>query len=204
MNKLILPYNGKVKLSSPYGYRLLNGEYVFHGGVDFVGLNSDLIIAPCNGIVRSSTIITDKNNETWEWGNYVRIDCDNLQIFLCHMKERYVNVGDNVKVGDVIGREGNTGYSFGQHCHLEIRIDGTIVNPCNYLDIPNMEGIYVNQNPGNLTHEWSEKAVKFCIEKGILKGDSTVSPDYRLNENITREEMCVMLHRLSEYLKCLM
>jgi hypothetical protein len=68
----------------------------------------------------------------------------------------------------------------------------------------NIEGIYVNQNPGNITHEWSEKAVKFCIEKGILKGDSTITPDYRLNENITREEMCVMLHRLSEYLKCLM
>ena len=201
MIELKLPYNGKVKLTSPYGYRLLNGEYNYHSGIDLVGLNSSLIISPCDGIVATSTIIKDKNNKTWEWGNYVKIINENYEIFLCHMNERYVEVGQKVKTGDAIGREGNTGYSFGNHCHFELRIDGAIVDITHYLNIKNVEGVYENIAEGNKTHEWSEKEVKFCIDSGILKGDSSYNPNYRLNENITREEMCVMLYRLKEYLE---
>lgn len=196
MIKLKLPYNGKVKLSSPYGYRLLNGEYDYHAGIDLVGLNSSLIIAPCDGVVASSTIILDKSNKTWEWGNYVKIIRDNYEIFLCHMQSRFVEVGQEVKQGELIGREGNTGYSFGNHCHFEVRIDGAVIDPTPLLGIANKEGIYENINVGNEVHEWSEKEVKWCIENGILKGDSEKEPNYRLNENITREEMCVMLYRM--------
>lgn len=196
MIKLKLPYNGKVKLTSPYGHRLLNGEYQFHAGVDLVGLNSSLIIAPCDGIIESSTIIYDKSNKTWEWGNYVKIAKQGYEIFLCHMNERYVSVGQEVKQGEVLGREGNTGYAYGNHCHLEVRIDGAVIDPTHLLGIENVEGVYENINIGNEVHDWSEKEVEWCIKNGILRGDSAEKPNYRLNENITREEMCVMLYRL--------
>ena len=38
MTTLLLPYEGKVKVESRYGYRTLNGETKWHNGVDLVGL----------------------------------------------------------------------------------------------------------------------------------------------------------------------
>jgi murein DD-endopeptidase MepM/ murein hydrolase activator NlpD len=196
MIDLKLPYNGKVKLTSPYGYRLLNGEYNYHSGIDLVGLNSSLIISPCDGIVSTSTIIKDKNNKTWEWGNYVKIKHNNIEIFLCHMSERLVDKNDIVYQGQPIGIEGNTGYSFGSHCHFECRRNGSPFNPCDLLSIYNGYGVYENEpEEVKLGHDWSNEAIKWAIKNELIKGYTSGKDDYRLEQNITREEMIVILHR---------
>lgn len=141
--KMNLPYkSGKVTLTSHFGWRTLNGSRDYHKGVDLSGTNKTLV-APCDGVIGSSTIITDKSNLTWQWGNYIRIDTpDGLKIFMCHMAARKVKVGQKVKAGDVVGIEGNTGYSFGSHCHFEVRKNGESVDPTPYLGIPNEWGQY--------------------------------------------------------------
>ena len=141
--KMNLPYqSGKVTLTSHFGWRTLNGSRDYHKGVDLSGTDKTLV-APCDGVIGSSTIITDKSNLTWQWGNYIRIDtADGLKIFMCHMAQRKVKVGQKVKAGDVVGIEGNTGYSFGSHCHFEVRKNGESVDPTPYLGIPNEWGQY--------------------------------------------------------------
>ena len=136
-----LPYkSGTVELTSKFGLRWLNGKLEDHKGIDLVGTEK-VLTAPCDGVIGSSTIITDTSNRTWEWGNYIRIDTpDGLQIFMCHMAQRKVKVGDRVKAGDEVGIEGSTGKSTGNHCHFEIRKNGKSVNPCTYLGIPNAWG----------------------------------------------------------------
>ena len=125
-------------------YKVTQGYSASHGGLDIVGLSSKNIISPVAGIVKSSTIILDKNNPTWEWGNYVRVDdSEGMRYFFCHMDSRAVKVGDKVQVGDKLGVMGNTGYSFGAHCHFEVRTAKNIrVNPANVLGIPNGCGVY--------------------------------------------------------------
>lgn len=141
--KMNLPYkSGKVTLTSHFGWRTLNGSRDYHKGVDLSGTDKTLV-APCDGVIGSSTIITDKSNLTWQWGNYIRIDtADGLKIFMCHMAQRKVKVGQKVKAGDVVGIEGNTGYSFGSHCHFEVRKNGESVDPTPYLGISNEWGQY--------------------------------------------------------------
>lgn len=141
--KMNLPYkSGKVTLTSHFGWRTLNGQRDYHKGVDLSGTDKTLV-APCDGVIGSSNIITDKSNLTWQWGNYIRIDTsDGLKIFMCHMASRKVKVGQKVKAGDVVGIEGNTGYSFGSHCHFEVRKNGESVDPTPYLGIPNEWGQY--------------------------------------------------------------
>lgn len=143
---MILPYeSGKVELTSKFGWRTLNGAANNHKGIDLVGRTTKTVVAPCDGTVGQSAIFdkaTDRTG-TWEWGNYVRIDTpDGLKIYMCHLAERKVKAGDQVKAGDIIGIEGNTGYSFGSHLHFEIRKNGVSVNPCTYLGIPNAWGIH--------------------------------------------------------------
>ena len=136
-----LPYkSGTVTLTSKFGLRWLNGKLEDHKGIDLVGTNK-VLTAPCDGVIGSSTIITDPLNRTSQWGHYIRIDTpDGLQIFMCHMSQRKVKVGDRVKAGDEVGIEGSTGKSTGSHCHFEIRKNGKSVNPCTYLGIPNAWG----------------------------------------------------------------
>ena len=52
-----------------------------------------------------------------------------------HLTEVDVEIGDEVKKGDVIGKMGSTGFSTGDHLHIEIRYQGYILNPAFYLDV---------------------------------------------------------------------
>lgn len=132
-------YKGNYRISSPYGNRKLdNGDNRFHPGIDYVGINSKEIIAPTNGKIVSSQIITDKNNLTWEWGNYVKMDdLNGYYLFFCHLASRAVKAGQIVDKGQLIGIEGQTGYGFGSHLHFEVRRknDGTVINPEQYAKI---------------------------------------------------------------------
>ena len=41
--------------------------------------------------------------------------------------------GQKIKVGDNIGKVGNTGRSYGAHLHFEIIINGTTVDPLPWM-----------------------------------------------------------------------
>lgn len=137
-------YSGKFRVTSIFGNRTLNGVQETHKGIDVVGIESKNICAVAPGVVKVSTIITDKNNPTWQWGNYVRVDGDDgMKYYYCHMASRYVSAGQRVAEGDHLGVEGNTGYSFGNHCHFEVRdASGNSVNPAPFLGADNRIGIY--------------------------------------------------------------
>ncbi len=68
------------------------------------------------------------------YGNLVKVSHGNgIETWYAHTSKMYVNVGQKVKAGDIIAAVGSTGNSTGAHLHLEIRIDGTAVNPQKYL-----------------------------------------------------------------------
>ena len=115
----MLPYeSGKVRITSKYGMRTLNGVTAMHGGLDLVGSDKN-IVSVCNGVVVISTIIYDKSNINWQVGNYVKIQADSGDmLYYFHLSERKVNKGEKVTAGQVIGIEGSTGYSTGSHLHF--------------------------------------------------------------------------------------
>lgn len=164
-----LPYaNGRVTLTSPFGWRKLNNVRNYHKGIDLCGTNKTLV-APCDGVIGTSTIL-DKATDTtltWQWGNYIRIDTpDGLNIYMCHMSERKVKKGDRVKAGDIVGIEGNTGYSFGSHCHFEIRKNGKSVDPTPYLGIKNAWGVHdVQQKETAFPDEYEHDGLTFIRAK---------------------------------------
>lgn len=143
----MLIFQGRNRVTS--GYRL--ADRPDHNGLDIVGDDSHDVLCPVAGMVKSSTIITNKADSTWEWGNYVRVDDkDGNRLFFCHMASRAVSAGQKVNPGDKLGVMGNTGYSFGAHTHFEVRkSDGrTTIDPAAYLGIPNAKGTYTGGKSG--------------------------------------------------------
>ncbi len=68
------------------------------------------------------------------YGNLVIVDHGNgIQSYYAHCSALYVSPGQSVGPDTTIAAVGSTGNSTGPHLHLEIRINGTPVNPLNYL-----------------------------------------------------------------------
>jgi len=52
------------------------------------------------------------------------------------MSSNEVKVGDYVQAGQLVGYCGLTGNTYGYHLHFEVRENGKVVNPRNYLVFP--------------------------------------------------------------------
>ena len=186
-----IPFKGeRVKLTSGYGKRTLNGKANFHTGYDLVGVDSREVTAAVGGKVAVSRIITDKSNRTWEWGNYVCIHGDDgLYYYYCHLTSRAVQKGATVRAGDVLGVMGSTGYAFGAHLHFEVReADGkTTVSPETVLGIPNRVGVYT-----------AEKATLDADLAKLTAAKIITSPDYWKKTAPTVRYLPELLHNMAE------
>lgn len=56
-----------------------------------------------------------------------------MQTLYGHCSQLLVSAGTKVSQGQVIAKVGSTGNSSGNHLHLEIRVNGTAINPQRYL-----------------------------------------------------------------------
>jgi murein DD-endopeptidase MepM/ murein hydrolase activator NlpD len=71
---------------------------------------------------------------TGGYGNYTCIaHSASLSTCYAHQSGYATRNGATVSRGQVIGYVGNTGHSFGNHLHFEVRVGGSPVNPLNYL-----------------------------------------------------------------------
>ncbi len=123
--RFIWPVNGT--LTSGFGYRVGPGITRFHQGLDIGAAEGTPLRAAGDGTV----ILAGYNGG---YGNYTCIDHGGgVSSCYGHQSAIHVSVGQRVVQGQVIGLVGNTGYSFGAHVHFEVRVNGTPVQPLNYL-----------------------------------------------------------------------
>jgi len=123
------PVIGEVEFTSGFGVRSdpFLGRPAMHTGLDFRAGTGDPVRATANGKVVSSG---------WAggYGRMVEIDHGNgLSTRYGHLSEINVKVGDQIRIGQVIGAVGSTGRSTGPHLHYETRIDGEAVDPQKFL-----------------------------------------------------------------------
>lgn len=94
-----------------------------HTGTDIAAPEGTPIIASAAG-----TVITTHywngirtQGDYNSYGNYVEIDHENgYRTLYGHMVRFVVSQGEHVEQGQLIGYVGDTGYSFGDHCHFEM------------------------------------------------------------------------------------
>ena len=118
-------------ISSGYGGRIhpTTGKYKFHGGLDIPGSYGSAIVAANSGKVIWA------GNRGDSYGNYVIIDHGGgVATLYGHSSKVLVSAGQSVSRGQRIANVGSTGRSTGPHCHFEVRINGSRVNPTPYVN----------------------------------------------------------------------
>ena len=117
-------------LTSPFGMRNhpILGYPRMHNGVDLACAAGTPIYASKDGVVSIATYSDSA-------GNFVQLDHDGgYRSVYMHMTCYVVSPGQYVARGTVIGYVGNTGLSKGNHLHFGISLNGTYVNPLEYID----------------------------------------------------------------------
>jgi Membrane proteins related to metalloendopeptidases len=116
-------------ITSRFGYRMspFSGKTALHAGLDIAAAPGSPVYAPADGV-----IIFASYDEGY--GKLVSVDHGyGVTTRFGHMSQIYVQTGQRVNKWDVIGAVGNTGRSTGPHLHYEVRINGTAVDPINYI-----------------------------------------------------------------------
>ena len=118
----IMPVSGYT-LTSEFGWRWGRN----HDGIDLACSTGTPIHASDGGTVVYAGWYSG-------YGLFIEIDHGGgIHSRYGHCNEINVNKGDKVYQGQKIGEVGNTGNSYGSHCHFEITVNGTPVDPFGYL-----------------------------------------------------------------------
>lgn len=132
LNDQIRPEGRPVKsgwLSSYYGRRTdpFTGKQAWHKGVDFAGKTGAEIVAVAAGVVTYS-------GKRYGFGKMVELDHGNGYVTrYAHNAENLVNVGDEVRKGQIIAHMGSTGRATGPNLHFEVLYEGSVVNPLKFI-----------------------------------------------------------------------
>jgi len=118
-------------ITSRFGWRNSpdgNGSSDYHPGIDIANSIGTPIVATADGKV----VISGRSSG---YGNLIQIDHGNgISTLYGHNSQLLVQVGQMVKKGQIISYMGSTGYSTGSHVHYEVRVNGTAVDPSNFLN----------------------------------------------------------------------
>jgi murein DD-endopeptidase MepM/ murein hydrolase activator NlpD len=119
--QLIYPLTSPAPTTSSFGWRThpITGSRRFHSGVDIGAPMGAPVVAAGSGIIISSGWLGG-------YGKAVVIQHNGVQQTLYgHLSEVFVQPGQRIEQGTVIGRVGSTGNSTGPHLHFEARVSTT-------------------------------------------------------------------------------
>ena len=125
----IKPISGG-RLSSGFGRRKspTRGASSYHKGIDWSTPTGTAVMASSAG-----TVVKAGWGSGYGYVVYIN-HADGRQTRYGHLSKVLVSVGQTVSQGQKIALSGNTGVSTGPHVHFEILINGSQVNPLNYLN----------------------------------------------------------------------
>lgn len=193
-----LPITGPFRVTAVFGQK---GSYWANGhkGIDLVA-DDRRIFSSCDGTVK--TVAFDEGG----FGQYVVVeDAQGRRHYFCHMVRgsTLVKAGQKVDRLTVLGTMGATGNVTGLHLHYELRQGSDVLNPAEWLGIPNQVGSYHSKDfeVKEMAYKddaeipaWAKAAVDQVTADGLMQGDT--NGNFRPNDPVTRAELAVVLARL--------
>jgi murein DD-endopeptidase MepM/ murein hydrolase activator NlpD len=124
--QLIWPVNGPI--TSPFCER--RAWESCHPGMD-IGVPSG---TPIRAAAGGKVVLIQGEGASGGYGNFTCIQhTASMSTCYAHQSSIGVSMGQSVSQGQVIGQSGCTGRCYGPHLHFEVRINGAVTNPMNYL-----------------------------------------------------------------------
>ena len=123
----VKPISGVI--TSRYGHRSSPGGIgsTNHKGMDISAKSGTTIKAAATGTVKFA-------GYKGSLGNLVIIESEKgIETYYGHCSKIYVKKGQKVTAGNKIAAVGQTGAATGPHLHLEIHVNGKVINPQKYL-----------------------------------------------------------------------
>lgn len=114
-------------VSSDYGWRFLAGRREFHTGIDISAPYGTIVVSSADGRVIYSGWIRGYGKTVIIYHGYGYVT------LYAHLSEISVYPPEDVYRGQMIGKVGTTGRSFGPHLHYEVLRYGIRQNPIPYL-----------------------------------------------------------------------
>lgn len=98
---------------------------IAHSGIDIDGGNgSDITVFMAGKVLKTGSFLPGCGSHC------VQVDHGfGISSVYAHMSNHFVQVGQDVKPSDVIGKQGEEGWAHGSHLHFEIRVGNLPVNP---------------------------------------------------------------------------
>jgi len=124
-----LPLSRPIYITSGYGYRKhpISRRWCFHHGIDLRARVGTRV----HSIESGRVIFVGRKSG---YGKMVIVKHSNgFSSRYAHLYKIYVNHGQRVSMGTVVGLSGNTGYSTGPHLHFEVRYNGKSIDPAPYV-----------------------------------------------------------------------
>jgi murein DD-endopeptidase MepM/ murein hydrolase activator NlpD len=123
---LIWPVNGPITS----GFCERRAWEACHPGID-IGVPSG---TPIRAAATGRVALMQSEGASGGYGNFTCVQHTGaLSTCYAHQSSFATSTGARVRRGQVIGYTGCTGLCFGPHLHFEVRINGSVVNPLNYL-----------------------------------------------------------------------
>ena len=120
---MILKPVDNYRITSPYGWRVLQGKKEWHPGIDLGLVAGTKIFTPLAGVVHYAGN-RDPNGYGIQLIIYHGKLPDGRKIYTQygHLSATKVTAGQPVKANELVALSGNTGRSFGAHLHFEVRL----------------------------------------------------------------------------------
>ena len=185
--QFIFPLAVPSPITSLFGFRThpIFGDWRFHAGTDIGAEQGTPVLAAQDGVVAAAEAA----------GGYglmvvLRHKAEELELEsrYAHLAEIFVEAGEEVKKGDIVGLVGSTGNSTGPHLHFEMRqltadgwvpvnadslVQNSLANLINALNNP-METLSFNLSDFNLSN---------LRAKGSIKAPTTSIPTFQVGED---------------------
>lgn len=178
-----------------------------HGAIDIWAAEGTPIVASRGGVV----VATEATNpqELDGYGNCVVVyHEDGTETYYAHMSRRDVNKGDRVYLGQQLGLVGNTGNSFGDHLHFEIRVKATPdefywgkrIDPLPYVTgheyVASANGTYFYDVDFGAYAQWYSELIDRAVVSGLMEGVG--NNQFHPEVTVTRAQAFTILCRAAD------